>query len=201
MPVHDWARVDAGIYRDFRHGWIVEVKRVLNGGLLPDDHYAMIEPVGEGPHRWSRVAVRHSPREELVAVVEIVSPAHKANRSALWSFSGAAVSLLKSGTHLLVADLVLPGPYDPQGTHAVIWSEFDANEYQPAHGKPLTLASYAAGNELTADIEPVAVGDVLPDMPLFLTPQTYVRVPLESAYLAAFDAVPRYWQGVLASPS
>ena len=27
MPMHDWTRVDAGIYDDFHHEWISEIKR------------------------------------------------------------------------------------------------------------------------------------------------------------------------------
>ncbi len=32
MPMHDWTRVDAGIYHDFHHEWISEIKRALNRG-------------------------------------------------------------------------------------------------------------------------------------------------------------------------
>jgi hypothetical protein len=35
MPMHDWTRVDAGIFHDCQHAWIEEIKRALNGGLLP----------------------------------------------------------------------------------------------------------------------------------------------------------------------
>jgi hypothetical protein len=35
-------------------------------------------------------------------------------------------------------------------------------------------------------------------MPLFLTPEVYVPVPLEPTYQSAWDAVPTYWRGVLA---
>jgi hypothetical protein len=51
MPVHDWTRVDAGIFHDFHHAWIEEIKRALNAGLLPDDYYAMAEQhaAGFGP--------------------------------------------------------------------------------------------------------------------------------------------------------
>ena len=41
-----------------------------------------------------------------------------------------------------------------------------------------------------AYIEPVAVGDALPDMPLFLTNDLHVMVPLEPAYQASWDASP-----------
>jgi hypothetical protein len=43
MPVHDWTRVDAGIFHDFHVSWIPEIRKVLNGGLLPDGYYALAE--------------------------------------------------------------------------------------------------------------------------------------------------------------
>ena len=51
MPVHDWTRVAAGIFHDFHHAWIEEIKRALNRGLLPNDYYAMAEQhaAGFGP--------------------------------------------------------------------------------------------------------------------------------------------------------
>ncbi|MBC7854336.1 MAG: DUF4058 family protein, partial [Pirellulaceae bacterium] len=51
MPAHDWTRVDAGTFHHFHHSWIEEITRSLNGGLLPDDYYAMAEQraAGLGP--------------------------------------------------------------------------------------------------------------------------------------------------------
>jgi Protein of unknown function (DUF4058) len=43
MPVHDWKRVKAGIFHDFHHEWISQIKRALNSGGLPQDYYAMAE--------------------------------------------------------------------------------------------------------------------------------------------------------------
>lgn len=43
MPVHDWTRVEAGIFHDFHNAWITEIRNVLNGGLLPPDYYALGE--------------------------------------------------------------------------------------------------------------------------------------------------------------
>jgi len=48
MPIHDWTRVDAGIFHDFHHAWIEEVKRALNQGLLPPDYYALAEQFAAG---------------------------------------------------------------------------------------------------------------------------------------------------------
>jgi hypothetical protein len=43
MPVHDWTRVDAGIFHAFHVAWIPEIGKVLNGGLLPEGYYALPE--------------------------------------------------------------------------------------------------------------------------------------------------------------
>ena len=51
MPIHDWTRVDAGIFHAMHHGWIEEIARALNRGLLPQDYYALPEQhaAGLGP--------------------------------------------------------------------------------------------------------------------------------------------------------
>ena len=48
MPVHDWRRVDAGIFHHFHHGWIEEIARSLNRGLLPPPYYALAEQIAGG---------------------------------------------------------------------------------------------------------------------------------------------------------
>jgi hypothetical protein len=48
-----------------------------------------------------------------------------------------------------------------------------------------------------AYLEFVAVGDVLPAMPLFLDLNAYVTVPLETTYAAAYRGVPEIWRDVL----
>jgi hypothetical protein len=45
------------------------------------------------------------------------------------------------------------------------------------------------------------VGDVLPNMPVFLRPGWYVDVPLESTYQEAWEGTPRQWQRKLTEPS
>jgi hypothetical protein len=51
MPIHDWTRVEAGIFHHFHHSWIEEIQRALNAGLLPEDYYALAEQhaAGFGP--------------------------------------------------------------------------------------------------------------------------------------------------------
>lgn len=43
MPLHDWTRVEAGIFHDFHTAWITEIRNVLNAGLLPPGYYALSE--------------------------------------------------------------------------------------------------------------------------------------------------------------
>src|SRR5271155_502168 len=43
MPVHDWTRVDAGVFHDFHTVWTVALRNALNEGLLPEGYYALAE--------------------------------------------------------------------------------------------------------------------------------------------------------------
>ena len=61
----------------------------------------------------------------------------------------------------------------------------------------MTCVAYVGGLGGEAYIEPVTVGDALPEMPLFLTPEVYVSVPLEATYQSAWGAMPAYWHNVL----
>jgi len=248
MPIHDWTRVEAGIFHDFHLEWISTTKRALNSGLLPPDYYALAEQIagGFGPdvltlesardvpdlvreeaatpvddtnhggialaaappkvrytataeteryaRKQSRIAIRHSSGDRVVAIIEIVSPGNKSSRHALRSFVEKAVEVLDAGIHLLVIDLFPPGPRDPQGVHHAIWSEIVEDDFQLPPEQPLTLVAYCAGEVKQAFIEPVAPGNPLPDMPLFYEPDRYVPVPLETSYQAAFEAVPKRWQ-------
>lgn len=97
----------------------------------------------------------------------------------------------------MILDLFPPGKRDPEGIHGEIWQEIAGAECAPSPDKPLTLAAYESGLTVRAYVVPVAVGDALADMPLFLEPDQAVDVPLDSTYQAAFSAVPRRWRQVL----
>jgi len=43
MPVREWTRVTAGTFHHFHNAWITELCNVLNGGVLPEDYYALGE--------------------------------------------------------------------------------------------------------------------------------------------------------------
>jgi hypothetical protein len=147
----------------------------------------------------NRIAVHH-PDGAVVAVIEIVSPGNKDSRHAMRAFARKAVEFLHAGIHLLIVDLFPPNPRNPQGVHKVIWDRIRDEPFALPPDKPLTLAAYAAGSVLTAYIEPVAVGDVLPDMPTFLTSNYHVSCPLEATYQAAWSVYPAPLKAPLERP-
>lgn len=144
------------------------------------------------------ITVRRDDR--IVALIELVSPGNKSSRHGIQAFVRKVTTAIDHGIHVLVIDLFPPGPRDPNGVHPVIWSEFRDEPYTPPANRPLTLASYEAGAVSRAYIQPVAVGEVLPDMPLFLEPGAYVSVPLEATYTSAFEGISRRTRDTLTAP-
>ena len=43
MPIHDWTRVEAGIFHAFHHRWVASISDALNADVLPRDYYALPE--------------------------------------------------------------------------------------------------------------------------------------------------------------
>ena len=150
--------------------------------------------------RANRIVVRHL-LGPVVAVLEVVSPGNKDSRHAIRAFTSKAVDFLRSGVGLVIIDLFRPTPRDPAGIHQAIWDELSGTPFEPRPAdKPLTVARYDSGEGLTAYVDPVAVGDSLPDAALFLGPGWYVKVPLEQTYQVSWDLTPRLIQGLLGSP-
>jgi hypothetical protein len=246
--MHDWSRVEAGIFHHFHHSWIEEIARTPNRGLLPPDHYALAEqvaagfgpdvltlqdqhpPEGEAPtgraggvaaalqtrpqtrflaqtdaefyrRKKSSITIRHVSGDRIVATIEIVSSGNKASRHALKAFLDKACEQLEHRIHLLLIDPFPPGRGDPNGVHAAIWEEVEDEPFRLPPDKPLTLVAYECELITRAYIEPVAVGDKLPDMPLFLVPNGCVKVPLEATYQTAFAVMPGRWRRIVEEPA
>jgi hypothetical protein len=238
MPVHDWTRVDAGLFHAFHQQCISTLCVALNGGVLPSEYFALPEQnfrgpipdiltlrlapgaeeesdgglaVGTAPPRTrfvrrseadiyaakaDLITVRHR-HGDVVAVVEIVSPGNKGSRSEFRAFVEKSAALVRQDVHLLVIDLFPPSPRDPRGIHKAIWDEFLEEDFEPPPEKPLILASYDAGPPRVAYVESIAVGDLLPSMPLFLKPETYVPAPLEETYQTTWNVFPKALKGLL----
>ncbi len=233
MPIHDWSRIDHGIFYDFHQAWTIEIRNALNAGLLPSGYWALADQVVNGPipdvvtlrrtarpdieargagglavaeappqarfitfaesetyaARANRIAIRHR-LGQLVAVIEIVSPGNKSSEYAIRKFTEKAYELLQQGIHLLIVDLFPPSPRDPQGIHKAIWDAVCGEPFHLPPDKPLTVAAYCADDPKIAYVEPVAVGDPLPSLPLFLDTDFYVPAPLETTYQTTWQKCP-----------
>jgi hypothetical protein len=144
--------------------------------------------------------VIHQDLGRVVAVIEVVSPGNKDTKHAVGSFVAKAVDFIRNGIHFLVVDLFPPGPRDPQGIPQAVWDELVGEPLgtRPTD-KPLSVAAFDAGNELTAYFDALAVVDVLPDAPLFLEPRWYVNVPLDQTYMASWDVTPKPMRDLVGS--
>jgi hypothetical protein len=243
MPIHDWTLVDAGLFHDFHQSWTVKLCDALNRGILPSDHFALIEqkspskqpdlltlelsPEGDDSAeeggglavatpppktrfkqfaesvdyaaRANRITVRHR-HGDVVAIFELMSPGNKSRKKRFRKFVEKAAAFIDSRISMLIVDLFPPTKRDPVGVHKSIWDEFEEQPFKLPTDKPLVLAAYDAGPPLAAYIETIAVGDPLPEMPIFLRPEIYVNAPLESTYQEAWAAFPKQLKGLLESP-
>ena len=228
MPVHDWTRVQGGIFHAFQHGWIEELARALNRGLLPADYYALREQFAAGfgpdvltlqgvgddnataarkprdvPSARERSVLLAPPQLQLTAETDMEFYRRKQKAVVVRHSSGDRV--------VAMIEIVSPGnkaARNPLRAFVEKAAELLENgihllviDLHAPSDRPLTLVAYEAGNALRTYVVRMAVGDVLSDMPLFLEPGLAVTVPLEATYNAAFAEVPRRWRQVLETPS
>jgi hypothetical protein len=145
------------------------------------------------------LTTRHVSGHVIVALIEVVSPANKDRAQNVAELADKVVGAVRAGVHVLVVDLFPPGLHDPEGIPSAIWQRLDeaADAYELPTGEPRALASFVADREPTEYLEHVAVGASLPEMPLFLSPDRYINVPLEATYQEAYRGVPAFWREVL----
>ncbi len=169
MPIHDWTRVDAGIFHHFHFYWVGAIASALNKGLLPSDCYALVEQLAgqtnggtDSPRvrvsgrsdediyarKQRTIVVRHISDDRVLALVEVLSPGNKSSRDALRACLDKAVSSLGRGCQFLLVDLFPPGRLDPQGIHGALLREFaDQSTFSLPPEKPLAVAAYTGGVE------------------------------------------------------
>lgn len=123
-----------------------------------------------------------------------MSQSNKSRQAGLAAFVQTALAALQHGYHLLIIDLFPPTRFAPEGIHGAIWTEIDDTSVEASPDRPLTFVAYAAGGSPTAYVQPMCVGEPLGDMPLFLTPDRYIEVPLETTYAGAWRGMPQRWR-------
>jgi Protein of unknown function (DUF4058) len=158
---------------------------------------AQIDPyVAKANH----IAIKHR-LGHVVAVIEIISPGNKSSQYALRSLVEKSYEPLNSGVNLLVVDLFPPSRRDPQGIHKAIWDTIRDEAFELPSDKPLTVAAYMGGDLKRAYVEPVAIGDSLPSLPIFLDDRTYVPAPLEATYDSTWLKCPEPVREIVENPA
>ncbi len=196
MPMHDWSRVTPGVWHNFHYRWIAAIIDRLNAGLLPKGMIAMAEQVVGGPEPdavmlqpaepdlpegadLSNVATHTEappqPKTQFVISVEAERYAAKKNRVVVRHALGRVVAVI---------EVVSPGNKDSR-------HQISDNTFMLPGDRLLTLVAYQAAPVTTAFVEPIAVGQQLPDMPLFLRNNFYINVPLEATYMDSWAVLPQ----------
>jgi len=241
MPLHDWTRVEAGIYHGFHTLWIGEMFRRLST-LLPANYYCYPELYSKpdygdvialeyrdppAPVAGDAVGtalltapavrivqdepdVRAEPRhlkvrriqdDCIVAVIQLVSPANKHSRASFGQFIDKVREYLDAGVHLLIIDPYPPSPRDPFGLHAAIVEDRIPEPHELDAAKDRCAVAYECRPPVRAYLEPLAIGDPWPTMPVFLQPGIHVALALEETYAATFRTLPRHVRAELALPT
>ncbi len=173
--------------------------RPLSGAVASPPRVAVMDRATARPpgFKQKRLSIRHSSNDRLVAILELVSPGNKAGKTALRSFTNKIVRAVDAGIHVLVIDPFPPTRRDPNGLHGLVWPDLGGSDYQIPVDQPLALSSYEAGipdgDGPRCYVQPFAVGDPLPEIPLFLARDWYVTVPFEPMYQSAMaDVLPQH---------
>ena len=174
-----------------------------SGGVAVADappRVTTVETIDPVPRELRRtLTIRHVSTHRIVALLEIVSPSNKDRAEHIEQFAVKSANALEQGIHVLVIDLFAPGQFDPHGIHYEIQRQIspfaepadDANRYCS------TLVSYAADRPIRVYREHVALLAELPPMPLFLTPERYINVPLEATHALAWRGMPKFWRDIV----
>lgn len=184
MPIHDWTRVDAGIFHDFHLAWIFEIKRALNRGVLPPVDYALAE----------QIACGFDPEVVTLQQAAASQPFRVSQRG-----DGTAGVMLADAPPQVAFHVVDESNWYVRKANAIVIHHVSDHRVVAVIG----IVSPGSVSDLSGElpqtfIEPLRIGGSLTPMPLFLTADQYVLVPLEATYHAAFDSVPEIWRTQLA---
>jgi Protein of unknown function (DUF4058) len=198
MPVHDWTRVDAGLFHAFHQSWTIALCNALNAGVLPAGYFALPEQVISGPipdvltlRQAPRTAppsdasagsgiTTLAPRTRFVRRAEADRYARKANRITVRHEYGRVIAVIeivspgnKGSRNALQAFVRKMADLLDQGIHLLV-----VDLFPPGNRDPQGIHK-AIWDEIAE--EPF---DLPPDKPLILA--AYDAGPVKVAYVDAF---------------
>jgi Protein of unknown function (DUF4058) len=198
-PVRHW--------EGFHSRWASAIADALNEDLLPPDYFAEPEthahgrveidvatferPEHQANHHAGAATVvrvqvfRGQGGATLVGAIELVSPANKDRADQRTAFVTKCASYLYEGVSLIMVDVVT-------SRHANLHNElvglmqrdqrFDYGEEKSLYAVSYRPVRRDEAEQIEIWPETLALGEVLPTLPLFLTGDLCVPVDLEAAY-------------------
>lgn len=136
------------------------------------------------------ISVRPSETHHPVAAILFVTEANKRSSYRSRVFIERAVDIVRSGIHAAIIDLFATSDHVSFDVQHEIWRELMPEPLVRPANQPLCAISYRNGWTRTAYVQPSMVGDTLPELPLFISSDTYVPLPLEETYSTAWAALP-----------
>ena len=152
--------------------------------------------------RQKRVLIRRN-GGDLVAAIEVASNSNLRTLDARRDLAKKCRELLLGGVHACVFDPFPVGGRRPTVEELTVgevvdeWSEVRETD----QGLAASYVSGGPGRMRKAYLQPLTVGQPLPEMPVFLTSGTYVSLPLEPTYANAFAGVGRSVRRMLEAAS
>jgi hypothetical protein len=153
MPIHDWTQVSAGIFHDFHQDWTIEIRRRLNGGILPPGYFAMADQRVSGPEpdivtlrlrspeQFGGLIVAETPprlAQAARAETEAARYARKANRIAIRHTPGRIVAMIevvspgdKDSKHAVASFVAKAVDFIRVGIHFLVIDPFPAGPRDP----------------------------------------------------------------------
>lgn len=121
---------------------------------------------------------------ELVAAIELVSPANKDREAHRSAFAMKCAAQIQQGISVVIVDAVTSRGCD---LYAEVLNRVNSNEEETINRTGLFAAAFRAvtGNPCTLDIwrSDLKVGEDLPTLPLWLEPELSVPLDLEQSYM------------------
>lgn len=141
------------------------------------------------PTRRSTVVVRETGTRRVVALIELASAANKDRPENVAAYAAKAKAALDAMVHVVHLDILPPTKFTPIGLGGAIWTAVSGSDYPFTTDKPLAADSFQAGRVVELYANALAVGDGVPDVPLFLSEEIYIDLPLAVTYAEVFASI------------
>ncbi len=180
--------VDIGTYRDLGPD---SNERDVNEGAVAVAAYAPPKPTLTVEPRLPKqdvyeVRIYDSRRKRrLVAAIEIVSPSNKDRPETRTTFVSKVAALLKQGICVSIVDVVTTSEFN---LYAELMNLLESTDPSLAEGPPpiyaVTVRMRSEGGRRTMDgwYHPLAIGQALPSLPIWLKETRAIPLDLEASY-------------------